>query len=108
MDICACTPTGTHSAAIRASKKSSLRSRRKTRVNKHGNGSEEILRRIKEAERLPRGRRLWSRRVVSYSAHDAGFPVLRDSKLGDSLCRDCPRDRFSDSDVPVLALRTDA
>jgi len=37
--------------------------------------------------------------VVSYSAHDAGFPVLRDSKLGDSLCRDCPRDRFSDSDV---------
>src|SRR6266404_4441915 len=104
MDICACTPTGTHSAAIRASKKSSLRSRRKTRVSKHGNGSEEVFRRIKKAQRLPRGGRLWSRRVVPYSAHDTSFSVLRNSKLGDSFCRHCARGWFSDRDVSVLAL----
>src|SRR4029077_19965690 len=71
-----------------ASSKSSRRVT-KTRVNKHGNGSEEILRGIKTAQCLPRGCRLWSRRVVPYSAHDAGFSVLRNSKLGDSLCRNC-------------------
>src|SRR6266702_516257 len=78
---------------------------RKTRVNKHSHGPEEILRRIKKAQCLPRGCRLWSRCVVPHSAHDAGFSVLRNSKLGDSLCRNCARSWFSDRDVSLLALR---
>src|SRR2546430_15136458 len=73
-------------------------------VSKHGNGSEEVFRRIKKAQRLPRGGRLWSRRVVPYSAHDTSFSVLRNSKLGDSFCRHCARGWFSDRDVSVLAL----
>src|SRR5712691_8609295 len=77
-------------------------------ASKDSNGPEEILRGIKTAQCLSRGCLLWSRCVVLHSAHDPGFSVLRNSKLGDSLCRNCAGSWFSDRDVSVLALRAHA
>src|SRR4051812_1847725 len=71
------------------------------------NGLAKLLRRAEAAERLPSGGRLRSRRLVSHSAYDSSLPVLRHSKCGHSLSRDCPRDWFPDRDVSLVALRAD-
>jgi hypothetical protein len=69
---------------------------------------EEVLRRIKAAQRLQSGRRLRGRRLGPCSGYRAGFSSFRYSELGRSCDCSAHGDRISDRACSGVGIRADA